>query len=129
MTTQDKKVEISCNHKAKIVKKCRDGKSFVARDPNNMCKFVACPNATSTESAPPLIRPYPDYSQLNREDAREEPTTMPTIPATSIGKDNFEEISSVPPTSAASLFYPGYDFIASIFLAVASIFLGGLLAS
>jgi len=113
---KDENVEISCNHKAKIVKKCRDGKSFVARDPNNMCKFVACPNATSTESAPPLIRPSPDYSQLNREDATEEPTTMPTIPSTSIGKDN--------PTSAASLFYPGYDFIASVFLAVATIFFG-----
>ena len=70
-------VDITCNHRDVTVKRCPGAGNpyFVARDPNNDCKFLECPEYDPEPTASPTMKP----TKL----VTDEPTPSPTkSPAT-----------------------------------------------
>ena len=58
-TSMNLNVDISCNDRATTVKRCPGPGNpyFVARDPNNDCKFVDCPEYDPEPTASPTAKP------------------------------------------------------------------------
>jgi len=79
-----------------IVKKCQDGRSFVARDPNNACAFRECPvaaaaMATSSDSVPNIKAETPTVV----------PTTAESVSPTQI-RDTVTGSPSILPTNGST---------------------------
>jgi len=78
-------VTISCNDEDVTVKKCPGGGNFfVARDPNNYCRFLECPEYIPEPTASPTESPT---QEEETDDPTESPTSSPTFDPTASPTD------------------------------------------